>query len=226
MDFQKKYPILQSNDQYILVQWTKGYREVNALYNDRLVLTIQGFARLKKGVKIHDSELGPLELKLSEKPIAIDIIVDGYHSPVNVSYPDKQLVSASTIFVVLAIISVLGAIYEGMSMTMWYGKFIGSIITIVNILSIAIYLSTSLLIKRSHAWGFFMGGSWYLLFTIFYVADLFLSGFYIDTAFIAVLRIVVTIILASYLTNAIDSLKHRKYGNKKAINTEVIDSFL
>ncbi|PIE87386.1 MAG: hypothetical protein CSA03_00480 [Bacteroidetes bacterium] len=224
MDFQKKYPILQDPNEYILVQWTRGYRNVDVLYKNRLVSSISGSTKLKKGVRINDSELGLVELKLSEKPIAIDLKVDGYHSPVNVSYPTKELASVANIFIVLAVISVIGALYEGMSVTMWYGGLIGTIITVINVLSIAIYATTAALVKNGYAWAFFLGSSWYSLFTLFYVSDLFLSGFYLDTFFIAALRIVVTIILAYYLRNAIDSVRHKRYDHKKAVNPEVIDS--
>lgn len=224
MDFQKKYPILQSPDEHVLIQWTRGYRNVNVMYKERLVTSISGYAKLKMGIKMNDDELGTVELKFSEKPIAIDLKIDGYHSPVNVSYPTKELKSASTIFVVLSVISVLGALYEGMSYTQWYGSLVGTIVTIINLFSIATYITAAALIKNGYAWGFFLGSSWYTLFTLFYLSDLLLSGFYLGTFFIVALRIVVSVILFYYLKHAYASLKHKRYENKKAVNLDVIDS--
>jgi|GEM_PF-1330581 len=225
MDFQKKYPLLQFPNEHIVIQWERGYKRVNLSYNDRVISKIQGAGKLMKGVKLNDPELGVIELKLSEKPIAINLIVGGYHSPVNVSYPTKELKSASPIFWVLSAMSILGAIYEGVSLSQWYGAFLAIIVTFVNILSIAIYTSTAILIQRGYSWAFFMGASWYSLFTLYYLSDLFLSGIYLDTFFIAAIRIVVTFMFAYYFKYATASIRHKKYERAIKSSNEVLDNF-
>ena len=88
MDFEKKYPITQKPNEYIFVQWTRGYKEVAVYYNDQLIGSVRGSAKLLKGTSF-TSDLGLITLKLSEKPVTLDVIVDGYHSRVNVSHPVK-----------------------------------------------------------------------------------------------------------------------------------------
>lgn len=95
MDFEKKYPITQRLDEYLLVQWTRGYKDVDVYYNDQLIGSVRGTGKLLKGTSF-PSDLGLITLKLSEKPVTLDVIVDGYHSPVNVSHPVKELKRTGT----------------------------------------------------------------------------------------------------------------------------------
>ena len=111
MDFEKKYRITQFPGETLKAMWTRGYRNVEIYYQDKLICTHEGAAQLKKGVKYQTEELGQIELKLSAKPITLDVIIDGYHCVNNVSHPAKQLKGASTFFWIIAVF----AFYMGFS---------------------------------------------------------------------------------------------------------------
>ncbi len=224
MDFQKKYPILQLPNEHILIQWEKGYKYVELYFKERLIGSVTGFAKLKRGVKFNDVELGLVELKLSEKPIAIDLIVAGYHSPVNVTYPTKELKSASTIFFALAVLAVICGSYEGMSTAMNYGSLAGTIMGLLIIFTIAMYATTGFLIMKGHAWAFFMGGAYYTFFTLLYLYDLLAYGFYFITFIVVFFRVVMTFILFYYIKHASASMRHRKFEhNKSGLSTDILD---
>lgn len=224
MDFQKKYPILQLPNEHVIIQWERGYKYVELYYNDRLLGSISGIVNLKKGVKFNDAELGLIELKLSEKPIAIDLVVAGYHSPINITYPTKELKSASAIFLALAIFSILGGLYEGMSTVMLYGSLIGAVIIALDLIAILLYASTALLIRKGHAWAFFMGAGFYSFFTLLYLYELLAYGFYFLPFFVVIFRTVVTFMLIYYIKHASASLRHRKYEVRKVSRFDSSDN--
>ena len=95
MDFEKKYPLTHRSNEHVLVQWTRGYKQVDVYYKENLIGSVTGAAKLKNGTSFL-SELGEIKLKLSEKPVMLDVIVDGYHSPVNVSHPVRELKAMNT----------------------------------------------------------------------------------------------------------------------------------
>lgn len=227
MDFQKKYPILQLPGEHVLIQWEKGYKYVELYYKERFIGSVTGFAKLKRGVTFNDAELGVIELKLSKEPIAIDLIVAGYHSPVNVTYPTKELKSASTIFFALAVLAILGGSFEGMSVAMNYGSLAGTIMSALIIFTIAMYATTGFIILKGHAWAFFMGGSYYTFFTMLYLFDLLAYGFDFITFIVVFFRVVMTFILFYYIKHAAASMRHRKFEhNKSGLSTDILDGIV
>src|SRR6218665_974859 len=164
MDFEKKYHLTQHKGAFILVRWTRGYKEVEVYYKDQLLGKLENAARLKRGVFVESPELGKVELKLTESPMTIEVIVDGYHARNNLNHPSTQLKSASTYFTILAVFALLGAGFEGYRYRLIPDLAI--IISSINVAIIAVYVIAAIYTRKSKPWAFYLGFSVFSFFTL------------------------------------------------------------
>ncbi len=209
MDFQKNYPLLHLPNEYITIQWKRGYQSVELYHKERLVGSVTGYDVLLEGVQFNDAELGLIELKLSEHPIALDLIVAGFHSPVNASYPTYELKVAARIFWVLASLSiVIGLSYGILELT-----FTGAISTtmILNLVAIFTYSTSAIFIQIGHAWAYYFGVGFHVLFTLTLLFRIIFFDSNLGILYIVFFQLIVLIILSSYLKNASDAHRHRKF---------------
>lgn len=98
MDYELKYPITQRPGEYILLSYTKGFREVMAEYKDKVLIKGISGKDLKRGVKFKDDDLGSVEMKFSKEKLVVNVIVDGYHSSINRDHPKKRLANVASLF--------------------------------------------------------------------------------------------------------------------------------
>ena len=221
MDFEKKYPITQQPGEFITVQWTRGFKEVELYFNKHLLGTIQGGSKLKKGVVLWGTVLGDIQLKLSEKPITLDVIVNGFHSPVNVSHPVKELKKSSSFFWIISAMSfIAGAIEIGMVSQL---GFLLGIVLIINTVIFITYILAAVFVSKGKPWAFFLGTAVFGLFTLlnlWFILGGFVQGFLTYT--FEVFRLAVFGILLYNLKTAISVRKHNAY--LKSWNSDLLDS--
>lgn len=217
MDFEKKYPITQRSNEHLLVQWTRGYRQVDVYHNDQLIGSVQGAGKLQEGTSFL-SDLGSIRLKLSEKPVTLDVIVDGYHSPVNVSHPFKELKKSAVFFWMITAFAIVGALLDGMSIGI--GGF-GQIIISYNLILIGLYITSSICVSKGMAWAFYMGFCLYCLITFLSLLALPISGIFGIVGFL--IRILMVVFLSINMKHANQTLKHKKF-NTAGINSDLLDN--
>lgn len=221
MDFEKKYPITQQPGDYVLVQWTRGYREVDVYYKGQLVGEVTGVGKLKTGTSIATDLLGIIQLKLSEKPITLDVIVDGYHSPVNVSHPVKELKKTATFFWIIAVFAfIAGAIEVGL-FSGW--KEIAAVLFLVNLVIFLCYLFAAIFVGKGHIWAYYLGLSVFAFSTLVTLIALF-SGVVWGTLLYLMLfiRLGTLGVLLYNLKTAISAGKHKRF--KEVHVDELLDS--
>lgn len=222
MDFEKKYPITQKPNEYVLVQWTRGYKEVDVYYEDRLIGSVRGSAKLLKGTSF-TSDLGLITLKLSEKPVTLDVIVDGYHSRVNVSHPVKELKRTSTYFWIISAFAIVAGILEVGIFRGW--DEVQAIALMVNGIVFALYVISAVVVGRGKPWAFYLGFSVFSFCTLLSLFVL-LTGMawgFLLYIFMAV-RIGGEVILILNLKTANTAARHLKY--KDPLMEDLLDSRL
>ncbi len=223
MDFEKKYPITQQPGDFILAQWTRGYKQVELYYQDQLIGSVQSSASLKKGTQITGTVLGTIGLKLSEKPVMLDVIVDGYHSPVNIGHPVKELKRLSTFFWILAVLSLIAGSLEASAFRNFPD--FQKIVWLINALVICTYIVAAVYIKSGKAWGYYLGFSMFAFVTT--VTLLILAGGLMWGFLLYMLqgfRFVGLGLLIYNLRIANSARRHQKYGQYKDV--ELLDSKL
>jgi hypothetical protein len=89
MDFQKAYPHPRLAGETIVVQWTRGYTSVKVWFRSRLIGELNDPRGLFKGISLEDEMVGKITVQLSRNPYFLNVLVDGYHSPVNTLHPLK-----------------------------------------------------------------------------------------------------------------------------------------
>ncbi|WP_343632883.1 hypothetical protein [Fluviicola sp.] len=209
MDFEKKYPITQKPTEYLVVQWTRGYKEVAVYYHDQLIGSVQGSAKLVKGTSF-TSDLGLISLKLSEKPVTLDVIVDGYHSRVNVSHPVKELKRTGTYFWIISAFAVIAGILEVGIFRGW--DEVQTIALGINLVVFALYIISAVFVGKGKPWAFYLGFSVFSFCTLISLLVL-LTGMawgFLLYIFMAV-RIGGEVILILNLKTANAAVKHLKY---------------
>lgn len=220
MDFEKNYHITQLPNETLKVMWTRGYRKVELYYHDKLICTHDGVSKLKAGVKYQTPELGEIELKLSAKPITLDVIIDGYHCVNNVSHPSKQLKGASTFFTIIAVFAILSSLLDGIYLSLDLS--IGSIVTLINFSAIAAYIVASVYTNKSKPWAFYLGFSVFSFWTLISLLTLLTGNFFIILAFI--IRLIFLYFLITNIKHAIGTAKHNKFGQSHIGEDEILDS--
>jgi hypothetical protein len=211
MDFQKKYPLLHLQNEYINIQWTRGYQSVELYHKERLVGSVTGYDVLLEGVQFNDAELGLIELKLSEHPLALNLIVAGFHSPVNASYPTYELKVAARIFWVLASLSIIIGLANGIIASLWAGSLSGT--NFLNLVAMLIYTISATMTERGKPWAFYLGAGFHLLLMLILLL-MFIFGSNIIVLFLAVFQLIVVVFLSSYLKNANEAHRHRKFEGR------------
>ncbi len=209
MDFEKKYPLTQLPGEFILVQWTRGYKEVELFYKGESIAQVQGAMKLKKGVTV-SSDLGLIKLKLSEKPVMLDVIVDGFHSPVNVSHPVKELKKTGTFFWLLAVFSfIAGSLEVGICSEI---PPLMLIVFVIDLIVLITYIIAAVFVGKGKSWAYYLGFSMFSLFTVLTLLIL-LSGSVggLLQFIFMLLRIGAEIVFIINLKTAIAATKHLRY---------------
>lgn len=218
MDYEKKYPITQQPGDVVIARWERGYKYLELYYKDRLVTSVEGIGKLRKGFRITDPELNVIELKLSESPMMLDVIIDGYHSPANVSHPSKELKKTATYFWIITVFAFLMSIGEGMLFGL---NPIGGIVIGIDLLVVAAYVVALIYVRKGKPWAYFMGVS---VFTVMFLLSLFsllipnlvgIIGF--------VLRVLFLVLLLTNMKYAVAAQKHLRYGTQEG-NVDLLDS--
>lgn len=91
MDFAKKYPHPTKLNDPIELRWKRGYSQVEVWYRETLIRELKGVKKLQKGITFHHELLGKVTVKLSEKPILLNLTINNYHSPANSLHPKKRM---------------------------------------------------------------------------------------------------------------------------------------
>lgn len=222
MDFEKKYPITQRSNEHLLVQWTRGYKAVDVYYNDQLIGSVNSAAALKKGASFL-SELGEIKLKLSEKPVMLDVIINGYHSPVNVSHPVKELKALNTYFWIIAVCAfIAGAVDVGI-FSEW--KEVMMLVFVFNLVVLALYVVSAVFVGKGKPWAFYLGFSVFSFFTL--MSLLLLFGGFMSGSLLYIfmfLRIGGEVLLIINLKTANAAVKHLKYSGVFVNSQDLLDS--
>lgn len=216
MDFEKKYHLTQFPGETLQVMWTRGYRSIEVYYQGKLLLKHENSGNLQKGVSYSTTELGTIVLKLSEKPVVLDVIVDGYHCVNNVSHPAKQLKGASAYFWIIAVFAVIASVIEGIylgdSLT------IGTITTIINGITVTLYFIAAVFTGKSRPWAFYLGFSVFCFWTLLGLLTVFSGSIVFLIAYIV--RLVILYFLITNIKYAVGVTKHRKFVDGKGIYNE------
>lgn len=208
MDFEKKFPLTQSPDKVITVQWTRGYNQILVLYNDEVIGEHTGGQELKRGVLISTPYFGSLEIKLGGDPLRLNVIVDGLHSPANSMHPKHAVKSIATYFWILFGGGLLVSLLEIFSIGL---NPFGMIVLIFDVVILTLYLLAAILLGKGKPGAFYLGFVPFC-FTTLLVILMVLSG-----NFLATIALVIRGFYIFYLSKSIKHLnslsKHNQYGH-------------
>lgn len=209
MDFEKKYRITQFPGETVKAMWTRGYQVVEIYYHDTLILTHEGVNKLRNGVKYQTKELGEIELKLSAKPITLDIIIDGYHCVNNVSHPAKELKSMSTFFWVITIFAIISSLLDGIHLS--FDLSLGSLITLINLSVVTVYVVSAVNTNKSKPWAFYLGLSMFGFWTLISLLSLVSGNIFIIMVFL--IRVAFLVFLIKNIKYAVATAKHNQFNS-------------
>jgi hypothetical protein len=220
MDFEKKFPLTQSPDKVITVQWTRGYNHIQVLYSGKVIGEHIGAKDLKKGILFQTEHVGNFEVKLGGDPLRLNVIVDGLHSPANSMHPKHAVKGIATYFWILfgggLLVSLLEVWQIGLDNP------IGLFMSVFDALILTLYLLAAILLGKGKSGAFYLGFVPFC-FTTLLVLLLVLTG-----NFIAIVSLIIRAIYIVYLSKSITHLnslsRHNQYGS--FTNSELLDSKL
>jgi len=102
MENQINYPITQLPGEFLVLNYTRGYRDVQAVYKGEVIVDHLSAQNLKKGVKFDHPVLGKVEMKFAKEKLVVNVIIDGYHSSINKDHPKNRIANVATLFWTLA----------------------------------------------------------------------------------------------------------------------------
>lgn len=177
MDYEIKYPITQRPGEFILLHYTKGYSEAALEYRGEWITDYFTAQDLKRGITVNHPELGMISAKFAKDKFVANIIVDGYHSPINKDHPRTKLVNQSSYFWTLMgftsisfLIELVGAINFPHPLVVLIGPvFVGA--------AVAAYTITAVQLRKLKS-SFFWVGFGMFAFRILFLVFAKMSGFY------------------------------------------------
>ncbi len=216
MFYEKKYPLTQLPGQHLLLSWERGYKSTKLFHNERELVHVNSIGQLKKGFRFDDPELGRIELKFSEKPISVDVIVDGFHSPANASHPVKKIKSISKFFYIFAAFCL---IQFGMSSATG-GITIG--LGSQALILCSLYVICAVFSNQSKAWAVYTGFIVFCLITLYYLMLLILlQSIPVSTGISGIMlfmilgfRAVFIIFMVPYLKMAVQLAQYKKFNHR------------
>ena len=211
MDYQKKYPIAQLPGKYVLAEWNRGYKDLTLSYNGREISYFPSAAKISKGIVIKDEELITIGLKFSERPMMLDLIIDGYHSPVNGMHPVKELKRTAPVFWIITVFALLVALMEGMYVSMDMAAL--TIVTSLNVLIVAAYVISAIFVGKGKAWAYIMGFCVFSALFLFFLLTLLLRiNMWSVLSFI--IRSAILGVLIYNMRTAVAVIRHSKYASR------------
>ena len=217
MDFESKYPLTQDQNSFIFAEWTKGYRLVNLTYRNRLICSFEnGLRYIKKDLIVRDEELGEVKIRFTEKPIQMDIVIDGLHSPINQKHPAKSFKRTAIFYWVLAGLFALPLVFALLVMIVTV-SFNSATISALVIGGLALIFSVLLgtiahFISKGSITAFYLG----IAFTAIMIILYFLSSSY----FMLVFAALCLIYLLLRIPNAKLYAKHKAF---KTFQSDMLD---
>lgn len=220
MDFEKNYRITQLPGETVKAMWTRGYKNIDLYYQDKLICSHDGVGALKKGAKYTTKELGVIELKLaSAKPITLDIIIDGYHCENNSSHPANQLRGASAFFWMIGVFAVVSSFLEGIQLRNVLS--LSVIVTVINLLTVAAYFIAAAYTSKSKPWAFYLGFSVFSFWTVVGLLTILSLNLFFIIGYIV--RLIILYFLITNIKYAIGTTKHNKFLTKTPSGAELLD---
>jgi len=209
MDYEKKYPITQQPGEFIIARWERGYKYVELYYKDRLVGSVSGAGKLRSGVTIKDDFFHKIDLKLSEKPVMLDLVIDGYHSPVNRAHPLNELKAMGPIFWILGTMSFIAGALEVGGLSGF--KILQTIFLLINMTIVGMYFLAAVMVGRKRPWAYWMAFGVFSLVFLFHIL-LMLVSWDFWSILLNIFRGAALGVLIYNLKTVISAGKHLKYG--------------
>ena len=222
MEYQKKYAIPKLKNEFLLIGWDRGYKNIQLFYKDRLIETIKNASQLKKGLSIQDQELDTIELKFSESPMAIDVIFDGIHCASNVSHPFKEMKKFSPIFWMIAIFGLLASGFE-LAVNLDFSLAF-NIVMIIDTPIVLAYFISAIFISKVKPWAFWLG---FVTYTIVFLISI--LGFILSlNSFLFVINIIIRLTFLIFMIRMIKTVlnvsKHKNYINHTGEDLDLLDN--
>jgi hypothetical protein len=215
MDFESKYPLTQDQNSFIFAEWTKGYRLVNLTYKNRLICSFEnGLRYIKKDLIVSDEELGEVKIRFTEKPIQMDIVIDGLHSPINQKHPAKSFKRTAIFYWVLAGLFALPFVFALLAMIATFSFNVNrlpSLFFTASILVLSVVVSViAHYINKGNVLAFYLGISFVGTLPFYLRSSDIMFCFYIPCLIYLLLRI----------PNAKRYAKHKAY---KTFQSDILD---
>lgn len=222
MEYQKKYAIPKLKNEFLLIGWDRGYKNIQLFYKDRLIETIKNASQLKKGLTIQDQELHTIELKFSESPMAIDVIFDGIHCASNVSHPFKEMKKFSPIFWMIAIFGLLASAFE-LAVNLDFSLAF-KIVMIIDTPIVLAYFISAIFISKVKPWAFWLGFATYTIAILisFFEIVLSLNGFIFTINII--IRLTFLIFIIRMMKTVLNVTKHKNYMSFSGEHLDLLDN--
>jgi hypothetical protein len=221
MIYSKKYPIPNTEKEFVLVEWERGYKNLAIFYNKKTIANIDSIQKIKAGFSFFHNSLGNIKLKFSENPIALDLIFNGLHSSVNNSHPIKKIKSIKNYFYMFGSL----ALFFSVLMSFMYNSKISLIFfAITEIPFIVVYFLCAFYSNKGKAWAVYLGFIVFSFFTLTSLISIVLpvNGLSIFlNLFIFAIKLVFIFLLIPYVKMANELKKYKK--NIKISNQSIID---
>lgn len=168
-DFSKNYYSSKNKSKFLTLSWETGYRNIQLFDGNRLITTIDRPQHLIKGINVEDSEVGRIYLKFTTvgpKKVEIKVNRKKYVTvnKLKLGYDFSGLIS---VFTSLAVLVAIGLFILLGSTNFDFGIPIVATVTIIDIVIIGVYGTTSYLLSKKKTWAYFMGSGLYLATTLF-----------------------------------------------------------
>lgn len=223
MDYQINYPITQLPGEFIALHYTKGFRSVLAEYKEEVLFEEKKMADLKRGIVVNHPLLGKIEFKFAKEKMVVNVIVEGFHSPINKDHPRQKVKSFATylwILVGFTGITFFGELFAAIKFPFWQLILLGPVFTALAIMA---YIVSALKLRKAKSSFFWLAFGMYLFRFLVYISiNSFLfsiNGFGIGI----LLRSIYLIVFLIAIPLMVRYRKYEKFKSGTFSNIELLD---
>lgn len=218
MKYQKKYPLADPKQGEILLIWERGYKNVEIYHKDRLVTTIANPSEIKKGFVFYDKELNEIALSFSGKPLFINVIVNGFHSPINDLHPKNTFKAVSGIFWVIFTLNLFLLVIKAFALSEILSIVLPYLL--IELLFSVVYVIAAIFTAKGKIWAYYLGYGYFVLLAL--VSDYLERNRYDFLDYMGfIFQVIIISILFKYIKTVAQLKKHNLIAPKT--NDELLD---
>jgi hypothetical protein len=213
--YKKTYPLNNASIDPITLTWEQGYKNIQVMHKDKVLTSVAHPSQLKKGFKFYDETLKEIELRFSENPMTINVIVDGFHSQINPSHPKNDFKKVSRIFWITATFNII--ILGLLIFNSLKNEAITTFMIGASAVSTLVYIASAIFSSKAKVWAFYGGTAFFSVIFAHFLTSGEMQALDFFGSLVLGYYIMMSIFLVLHIPLSLKVINHNKNSKSKIV---------